>query len=253
MKILKYKKLNSNKYSLSLDNGDNIKLYDDTIIHFDLLRVKNIDDLEEINKYDRDMEAYYKSVKYLERKMRTSKEIRKHLEEYPIKTIDKTVERLNKEGYLNDKHYLKIYISNQINISSYGPYKITRKLRDLGFNKEEIEEELSQYDKTIFKNKLEKLMDKRINTNKKYSSNKLKEKIIVDLTNNGYDKTDIIDMLNNKTIRTEKSILEKEYNKALRSLSKKYEKHELENKLLAKLLSKGFYYEEIKEIIAKNI
>ena len=253
MKILKYKKVNGNKYSLELDNKESIKLYDDTIIHFDLLRIKNIEDLEEIYIYDKDMEAYYKSVNYLNRKMRTSKEIRKYLEDYPSKTIEKTVERLNKEGYLNDSRYLKVYIANQISISSYGPYKITKKSMDLGFNKDEIKIELDQYDNKIFLDKIEKLIDKKIKSNNKYSSNRLKEKIIIDLVNNGYDKTDIINILNTKTIKSEKSILEKEYNKAFKILSKKYEKYELETKLLTKLLAKGFYYDDIKEIISKNV
>ena len=251
MKILKYKKIAGNKYSIDLDNGESIKLYDDTIIHFDLLRCKEITDLEDINKYDRDMEAYYKSVRYLNRKMRTSKEIRKYLEDYPSKTIDKTIERLIKEGYLNDSYYLKTYISNQISITNNGPYKIVKKLRDLGFSKDEVEEELDKYDRDIFISKLEKIVDKKIKSNNKYSSNNLKEKIIIDLVNNGYNKGDIINILANKDIKINNGILEKEYNKVFRRLSKKYEGYELENKILATLLKKGFFYEEIKKIINK--
>ena len=252
MKILKYKKVSGNKYSLVLDNGDNIKLYDDTIIKFDLLRSKEIRDIEEINKYDKDMEAYYKCVQYLNRKMRTSKEIRKYLEDYPAKTIDITIERLCREGYLNDEYYLKVFISNQINITNNGPFKITKKLKDLGFNKDEILEELNKYDYNIFINKLDKMIDKKINNNSKYSNNRLKEKIIIDFVNYGYDKKDIINILNNKEVKISREIIEKEYKKALRSLIKKYEGYELESKLIAKLMSKGFFYDEIKEIISKN-
>ena len=253
VKVLKYKKINNNRYSIELDNGDNLKLYDDTIIHYDLLRVKSIEDLEEIEKYDKDMEAYYKSLKYLNKKMRTSLEIRKYLKDYPSKTIDKTIERLTKEGYLNDFHYLRIFISNLISISMYGPYKIRNKLLELGFNKEEINEELDKYDKMVFLDKLDRLIDKRIKGNNRYSSNRLKEKIIIDLTNNGYDKGDILELLNNKRIEASGDILEKEYEKVYRSLSRKYNGYELENMILKKLLGKGFNYDDIKEIIAKNI
>ena len=251
MKIIKYKKVNNNKYNIELDNKETIKLDDDTIIFYDLLRKKEIDDLEEINKYDKYMEAYYKSVNYLNRKMRTTKEIRKYLEDYPSKTIEMVIERLNKEGYLNDKYYLKVYISNQISITNYGPNKIMRKLLELGYNKEEIIEELYKYDKEIFLEKLDKLVDKKIKSNTKYSSNKLKEKIVIDLFNNGYDKKDVFNILDNKSITTPLNILDKEFNKAYKSLSKKYDGYDLENKLLAKLMSKGFNYDDIKKQFLK--
>ena len=48
MKIIKYKKNKSNKYDLYLDNGDVLKLYDDTIIYFNLLIRKEIEEVEEI-------------------------------------------------------------------------------------------------------------------------------------------------------------------------------------------------------------
>ncbi len=253
MKVLKYKKTNSNKYILNLDNGESIKLYDDTIIHFDLLRTKSINDLEEIIKYDRDVEAYYKSIKYLERKMRTTKEIKKYLIDYPSKTIDKVIERLSKEGYLNDNHYLKVFISNQVAITNNGPYKIMKKLEMLGFSKDEVYEEISKYEKEIFLDKLEKLIDKKIKSNTKYSSNRLKEKIIIDMSNNGYDKKDIINILSTKTIKTANGVLDKEYDKAYKKLSKKYEKYDLENKIITKLLSKGFNYDDIREILNKKV
>jgi len=42
MKILKYKKYKTNSYKISLDNKEDIVLYDDTIIKHDLLRNKEI-------------------------------------------------------------------------------------------------------------------------------------------------------------------------------------------------------------------
>ena len=253
MKVLKYKKVSGSKYSLQLDNGDSIKLYDNTIIYYDLLRKKDISNLDEVCKYNREIEAYYKSISYLNKKMRTTKEIRKYLEDYPSKTIDNTIERLSKEGYLNDQQYLKVFISNQIGITNNGPYKIVSKLVGLGFDKDEVLEELENYDRSIFISKLEKLVQKKIDSNTKYSGSHLKEKVLIDMINNGYDKKDIMDVLNNISISVDSKILEKEYNKAFKSLSKKYKGNDLEKRILLKLVNKGFNYNEAKEIISKGV
>ncbi len=252
MKIIKYKKNKSNKYDLYLDNGDVLKLYDDTIIHFNLLIKKEIEDVEEIDKYNKYMEAYYKSIKYLNKKMRTTLEIKEYLDDYPHLVIDMVIERLLKEGYLNDNYYLKMFISNQIAINNYGPNKIVRKLMELGFDKESILNGLNEYNKDVFLEKLDKIIEKKIRTNYKYSSNKLREKLIVDMYNYGYDKKDIIDCLNNKEIKVSSNIIEKEYKKVYKVLVKKYEGYELERRIMAKLLAKGFSYEEIKNAI-KNV
>ena len=249
MKIIKYKKLKTNTYKLVLDNKEEIVLYDDTIIKYDLLRTKEINDLDSIIKYNKSIESYYIAIKYITRKLRTEKEVRNKLIDYPSKAIDNTIERLIKEGYINDKNYLKISIKDYINITSYGPNKIVYKLIPLGFTKEEIYNELDNYDKEIFINKLDKLIDKKIKTNTKYSISKLKEKIIVDLSNQGYNKNDIYNILTTKDIKVNKSILTKEYNKIKKQLSRKYEGYDLKNKLTQKLVSKGFNYEEVKNLV----
>ena len=184
--------------------------------------------------------------------MRTTLEIRKYLDDYPRLTIDMVIERLLKEGYLNDDYYLKMFISSQIAITSYGPNKIVRKLMELGFDKESILNELNNFNKDVFLEKLDKIIEKKIRTNYKYSSNKLREKLIVDMYNCGYDKKDIIDCLNNKEIKVSSNIIEKEYKKVYKMLVKKYEGYELERRIMAKLLAKGFSYEEIKNAI-KNV
>ena len=160
MKINKYKKLKTNTYKLVLDNKEEIVLYDDTIIKYDLLRTKEINDLDSIIKYNKSIESYYIAIKYITRKLRTEKEVRNKLIDYPSKAIDNTIERLIKEGYINDKNYLKISIKDYINITSYGPNKIVYKLIPLGFTKEEIYNELDNYDREIFIDKLDKLIDK---------------------------------------------------------------------------------------------
>ena len=79
MKINKYKKLKTNTYKLVLDNKEEIVLYDDTIIKYDLLRTKEINDLDSIIKYNKSIESYYIAIKYITRKLRTEKAVRNKL------------------------------------------------------------------------------------------------------------------------------------------------------------------------------
>ena len=78
MKIGKYTKLKDNRYSVKIDDIT-VKLYDDVIVKYELLRTKDIDEklFKEITEYNDKLEAYYKSLKYITRKLRTEKEIYK--------------------------------------------------------------------------------------------------------------------------------------------------------------------------------
>lgn len=253
MKIGKYTKLKSNKYNVEID-GLSVKLYDDVIVKFELLRKKEIDEdlFKEITEYNDRLEAYYKALKYISRKLRTEKEMVKYLEkEYSRSVVRETIERLKKDGYLDEKIYLKSYLSDQINLGSYGPNKIKKDLIKLGLNEEDIVEKLDSIDDDIWLGKIEKIVKKRISTNKSYGNNKLKEKILYDLSNQGYYKWMIEEVINNSDFSTNDSLIEKEYNKVYNKLSKKYEGYELETKIISKLVSKGFYYEEIKRVVSK--
>lgn len=248
MEILKYKKSSNNIYEVILSDGSKIKLYDETIIKYNLLNTKRIDDYEEIVKYNNNLSAYYNSLKYLSRRIRSKEEIRKYLNDYPRSVIDKTINRLEEEGYIDDDKYLSLFVSNEINVSNNGKNKIISKLVNLGLDKGKIKEEISKYEDILY-NKLDKLIDKKINNNKKYNKNMLRNKILIDLSNLGYDKNDILTILDSKNIEEPYNILDKEYVKAYKILSRKYKGEILRNKLIIKLVSKGFDYESVKKYI----
>ena len=99
--------------------------------------------------------------------------------------------------------------------------------------------------------KANKLINKMIKSNSKYSSKQLKEKILYDLNNKGYDNSLILDLVNNIDIEEDNTILEKNYRLLYNKLSKKYNGKELELQLLTKLMSKGFDYNKVKSIVNK--
>lgn len=250
MKIQKYIKDKQNKYRVVIDDEEYI-LYDDVIIKYNLLLIKEIDNktFKEMFGLNDELKSYYDSIKYISRKLRSEKEIYEYLEKKGIdeSTIKKTIKRLRDSKFLNDDVYLNAYFKDQINLTNNGPKKIEVNLLKLGFREDIIKEKLSSIDESVWKDKLEKYIDKKIKTNHTSSSNMLKIKITNDLINLGFTKEDIISILNKKDLNDEFA-LKKEYIKSKRLLSSKYEGTTLENKIRERLFRKGFYVFDIKEL-----
>ena len=249
MEIKKFKKLKNNIYELELDNGSLVKLYDDVIVKYSLLINKIIDNklLDEITNYNTSLDAYYLSLKYISKKLRCEKEIEKYLTklEFNKDVIDKTISKLNKEGYLKHDIYIKSYINDIYNFNNYGPDKIIFNLRELGFNLNEIEPYLEDKD---FRSKAIKIIDKKVKANHKLSNYMLKQHISNYLINLGYSKDVFYDYLDNIKINN-KDILIKEASNYIKKYSKKYENKELLYFVKDKLYKKGYNSVEIDEVL----
>lgn len=249
MEIKKFKKLKNNIYELELDNGSLVKLYDDVIVKYSLLINKKIDSklLDEITKYNTSLDAYYLSLKYISKKLRCEKEIEKYLTklEFNKDVIDKTISKLNKDGYLKHDIYIKSYINDIYNFNNYGPDKIIFNLRELGFNLNEIEPYLEDKD---FRSKAIKIIDKKVKANHKLSNYMLKQNISNYLINLGYPKDIFYDYLDNIKINN-KDILVKEASNYIKKYSKKYENKELLYFVKDKLYKKGYNSNEIDEVL----
>ena len=242
MKIISYKKTKSNLYEITLDNKDKIKLYDEIILKYNLLLIKDID-LSLLNKMineNKYYELYNKVLKYLSTKMRSEKEIYNKFKEYDSKDIAKVITKLKEQGYLNDSEYIKAYINDSINLKMVGYLKIKSDLLKLGFKEEEIVSYLNQIDQDIWNNKIAKLVDNMIKHNHKYSLNLLKQKILTNLISKGFFKEDILEYLDSLEIPIDESIYNKEYNKLKKKLSSKYSDEQLEYEIKKRLKAKGF-------------
>ena len=251
MIIKKYTKMKSNKYKVQVDDIE-VKLYDDVIIKYQLLRKKELtlEEFEEITEYNDRLEAYYKALKYINNKLRTEKEVFYYLDKTYCKSIIKeTIERLKSDGYLNKELYLKSYLADQINLSNNGPEKIKKDLIKLGFSEEEFRDKIDKIDDSIWLDKLRNIVNKKIKANHSYGSYKLREKIIYDVGNIGYYKWMIEEILNELDVSVDSKVIEKEYQKIYNKLSKKYEGSELNYQVRVKLLQKGFSNSEIEKVI----
>lgn len=252
MKIIKFKKLKDNNYILTFDDESTIKLYDDVIVHFNLLVNKKLDKnkLAEIMKYNDGLESYYKAIKYINKKLRSKLEIVKYLEKvYDKKTIAKTINKLEIDGYLNDLLFTSAYVNSELNLTLNGPFKIERELKKLGIEESYIKEELNKIEESVWLERIDKLINKKVKANHNNSLKKLQDKIIYDLGNMGYTKDLITEVLEGKEIKVDNDLVFKEGNKLFNKLSRKYQGNELIYQLKNKLYLKGFTNEEINNFL----
>lgn len=251
MKIEKIQKLKNNKYKIKLDSGDIINTYDDVILNNSLLFNKEIDLglLNKINNETLYYDCYNKTLKFIDKKLRSEKEVKEYLKKYSeMGYEDKILKKLKEINVINDENYAKAYISDRIFLSTDGPNKIKQELLNYGIDEKIIEENINKIDKETIYNKCKKIIDKKIKSNTKYSNYMLNQKITSDLVNKGYDVALIKQILENKVFDND-LVIEKEFKKIYNKLSKKFNGNELYYNLKNKLYQKGFTKEEIEEYI----
>ena len=190
MKILKYKKLTGGKYKVTLDTMD-LMLYEEVILKYNLLITKEIDPLE-IEKISNDnlfYEIYYDAIKSINSRIKSIYDIRMFLKkkEYPIDVIESVIDKLLKQGYLNDLIYTKSFINNQIVTTNNGPNKIKKELLDHKVDEKIIYGELESFTTDLQLEKIEKLVNRFYKSNRTRGGFVLKKKITNDLINYGYD------------------------------------------------------------------
>ena len=242
MRVEKFIKDKTNKYKVIIDDEE-YKLYDDTIIKYNLLSKKDITkkELDDILSYNDELLSYYESIKYITRKLRSEKEIREYLKKKEIDNniINKTVKKLYDNNFLNEEIYLKSFINDKLNLSHDGPLKIKKDLIKLGLDVNNIDEYINNISNDIWLDRIDEIVSKKIKGNTKYSSYVLEEKIILYIINLGYYKEDILSILNKYDI-IDKEIYIKEKEKAYKELSKKYSGYDLDLKVKMRLYRKGF-------------
>jgi len=248
MKILKYKKKKNGQYELMLESGEELSLYEDVILNFDLLLKKSISDDERnmILQANQEYDVYYVALKSLKSRFKSVKDLRELLlkKQYPQELVEKAVSKLLGQGYLDDRSFAKAYINQQMITTSKGPKKIEKELLDKGVSSNIIFSEISVFTKEEQLPKIEKVANRLLKSNRSRGGFVLKRKIVHDLQVLGYDISNIEEVLSKKDFSDTKDISKREAEKLYRRLSKKYSGVELEYKIKEKLYQKGLYYED---------
>lgn len=247
MLIKSIKKLTKGRYKIIIDDNELI-LYEQILIKYSILKAKEIDPklIKEIKKENQNIEMYETSLRYLDTKMRTEKEVIKYLtDKYDSKDVENLVIRLKKEGLIDDSKYIKSFINDKINLSNDGPYKIKRDLIQKGIIEDLIEIDI---DNNILLDKLRRIMPRYINLYKKNSKNIIKNKTVNYFLNLGYDKEIIEEVFDSLDVKGDNTKIKKDYEKLIKKYKVKYSGYKLESTIKQKLFQKGYSIDEINEI-----
>lgn len=257
MRIIKFVKSGKSKYNLILDDNMTLTLNEEVIIKNNLLVNRKLDK-DTLNKllYENNIEELCsKCINYISIRLRSKKEIINYLNKQTKDEtlINNVVDKLEKLGYINDEVFSKCYINDKINLTNYGANKIKDDLKKHNIAEEIIEKYINKIDEDTVKNKINKIIEKSINTNTKYSKNMLISKIFMKLTMLGYDKNLINEQLSNYQIEEKDDIIKKDYDKVFSKLNGKYSGKELEYKIKQKLVQKGHSYDDINNILRQYL
>ena len=153
------------KFHVSFDNGEEIKISEDTLVNFGLYEGQEVEEefVENLKFEDEKSEALLLSYKFLQRN-KTKHQLVDYLYKNKIQRdiIDIILPILEEKKYLNDEDYARRYLSDALNIKKYGKIKTRYMLMSKGIDKKIIEKVMENYDYELeYMNALE-LIEKRI-------------------------------------------------------------------------------------------
>ena len=187
-------------------------------------------ELDEIEKFNLECDVYYVALNSLKSRFKSIYDTKEFLlkKEYPIDLVEKSVNKLISQGYLNDRSYTKGFINNKMVTSNMGPNKIIKELIEHKISLDIINEEIIVFDDELQIEKINKLVDKGIRSNHSRGGVVLKKKILNDLVMLGYDADLINKVMYDYDFSNDSDIAKKEYDKLYKRLSRKYSGKELE-------------------------
>lgn len=256
MKITKLEK-KKRLYLLELDNDQKLYITEDTIVRFFLSKDKEIseEELKEIKEFAQYSYGKNLALYHLSFKARTTKEVRDYLTKYEIESviIDKVVQHLTEEKWLNDRQYARNLIEVNLLSGDKGPILLEQKLQQKGITESLLQEILADYDFTEVISRTAIKLQKKYQG--KYPLKAIETKIIQGLIAKGFTYSQAKIAFQNLEVEvdeeTTNELILKDIEKQYRKYSKKYEGYELQQRLTQSLARKGYDYTDIKSAISE--
>ncbi len=255
IRIKEISRKGKNAYVVTFEkNGEEIRqtLHQDTLIKHNLLNAAQIDEegYRRMLRDDRFHVALDKGLALLSKRTLSKRNCRKALLASTSPAVaDQVVERLEKEGYIDDQKALEYFVDDAIEYDTKGPRLLREKLIQEGYDKEQIDRVLLRFDEEKQRQKARALLEKTLPTYRKdHPVRKIKEKLRVLLYRKGFD-ADVFNGEIDKIIKPleethdEDALLRRRIDKLRGRYSTDTSKEK--QRFIAKLLREGFSYESI--------
>ncbi len=237
------------KYIVRLSNyTKELIVNEDQIVEYRIIKGYHFNN-EELKKIEKSLNLsnyYNKVVNYINYKPRTEKEVIDYLNNEEISKTDivKIINKLKKIGFIDDYRYATRYTEELIR-KEKGKYGVYQSLTQKGIDKNIIEECALTYPIEIERENAIKVASKIVKCYSTYPLKKQKLQIMQKLSSQGYSMEIINYAINH--LEFESNFEERLQNEYEKLLSKNLEK----DKIISRLISKGYEYYDIKKIINK--
>lgn len=255
--------LKNNRYECVLKSDENeitFELPESIINKYGLYKGKTVerDEFDALNDHEKVAEAYQRALRFLTVKDYTKKQIIEklnRLELYDDIQIDMTVNLLMDKNLINDEEYTIDYLQRASKLG-LGINKAISNLRMKGIEDEVIEKNREAYgEEQEYETALE-IVEKAYAANSRKSRTAMIDAIADKLYLKGFSSAVI-----NKVMTTfdfyadeelEEELILKEFDKAFKRYSQKFDGKPLYNKIYIYLMRKGFDYQLIKQVMKES-
>ena len=255
IKVTKVAKDKGNFYQISFDNKQKLRVSEDLLVRFRLLKGSEVDDatLAEIKKnagYDVGLQM---AMNYISYQLRTEQEMYRYLKEKEINLEDskKIIQRLKELRLIDDLNYGQSYIRTQMRLSDKGPQSLMQKLRQKGLKEDVLQQVMGLYTAENQFDIAYKAAEKSLKTIRGKSHKEMLQKLRLKLMQKGFTSEIISQVMselpNEKDEEAEWEALSKEGTKLLRKF--RHDKY----KLKQKLYQKGFDLDLIQQFIDEEL
>lgn len=172
-------KKNKNRVSIFVNDEFVLSCDKELIYTKSLKKGQSVDvsTLRELAIEDDYLRARDTSFRFLEKTMKTEKQVRDRLleKEFEPSTIDRVIVLLEEYNLLDDRHYVELFLKEKLR--SRGIKKVTYELYNKGINKEMLEEILEDFDTgSLEEESCQKLAEKKFSEIKKKEEDRYKQK-----------------------------------------------------------------------------
>lgn len=254
-------KKNKNRFNIFLDDGRGEKygfsVDESVLIEYKLRKNLELDDsmIETLIQKDDLHKSYTLTINFLSYRMRTKKEIHDYLvkKEVDEEHSKQIIDRLIKEGLLDDTMFAEAFVRTRIQGSIKGPKLVKKELIEKGVSAQIATEAIAQYTFDIQLEKITKWIAKKMNHQGKDSFKKQLQQLQVTLMQKGFYqdviKEAVAELGEEKDDDAEWTAIIKHGDKLFRKHKAKLSGYELQNKVKQGLYSKGFTIDMINQFL----
>lgn len=259
IKVTDIKKLRNHQYLVTFvmdQKEEKLVLVEDTLIKYNLLSPRDITKTEykQLTK-SKDMDMLYEKVmSFVDYQMRTISEVKKRLAKTTAdeKVIQQIIDKLKKQGFLDDVRFVKEYVTQKLEFDLVGPRAIKQKLIDKGIHYDLIDSELIRFTDETQYNKVYELIQKETKHPIKKPYLKAVESIKRKCVTKGFSLHIIDSSIQSyrdviQEACDETALLLKEFDRLKKGVNLK--DYTEKDKLIKKLMQKGFAYNNIKKLL----